>query len=53
MKKYKCGVCGYVYDPEKGVPDSGTAPGIAFEDLQEDWVCPVCGSPKSKYRPLD
>ena len=42
MKKYEC-PCGYVYDPEAGDPDSGIAPGTAFEDIPEDWVCPVCG----------
>ena len=43
MKKYVCDVCGYVYDPEKGDPDSGIEPGTAFEDIPEDWVCPLCG----------
>ncbi|MBQ2529589.1 MAG: rubredoxin, partial [Treponema sp.] len=37
---YKCVVCGYVYDPEKGDPDSNTAPGTKFEDLPGDWHCP-------------
>ena len=41
MKKYVCEPCGYVYDPEVGDPDSGIAPGTAFEDLPEDWVCPL------------
>ena len=49
MKTYTCTVCGYVYDPEKGDPEHGTAPGTAFEDLPDDWVCPVCKSPKSKF----
>ena len=43
MKKYVCTVCGYEYDPEVGDPDNGIAPGTAFEDLPEDWVCPLCG----------
>ena len=43
MKKYKCNVCEWVYDPAIGDPESGIAPGTAFEDLPEDWVCPVCG----------
>jgi rubredoxin len=42
MKKYICTVCGYIYDPEVGDPDSGVAPGTAFEDIPEDWVCPLC-----------
>lgn len=53
MKKYKCSVCGYIYDPVKGDPDSGIKPGTAFEDLPDDWVCPVCGSSKDKFRPMD
>jgi flavin reductase (DIM6/NTAB) family NADH-FMN oxidoreductase RutF/rubredoxin len=51
MKKYVCQVCGYIYDPEKGDPDSGAAPGTAFEDLPDDWVCPVCGVDKSQFSP--
>jgi len=43
MKKYVCDVCGYVYDPEVGDPDNDVAPGTAFEDLPDDWVCPECG----------
>lgn len=53
MKKYKCSVCGYIYDPAKGDPDSGIKPGTAFEDLPDDWACPVCGSSKDKFRPID
>lgn len=48
MKKYEC-PCGYVYDPEVGDPDSGIAPGTAFEDIPEDWVCPVCGLGKDAF----
>ena len=40
MEKYRCIVCGYIYDPEKGDPDSGIEPGTSFEDLPDDWVCP-------------
>lgn len=49
MKKYVCSVCGYVYDPEKGDPDSGIAPGTAFEDIPDDWTCPLCGVGKSDF----
>ncbi|MCD6239585.1 MAG: rubredoxin [Thermotogae bacterium] len=49
MKKYKCKVCGYVYDPEKGDPDSGIKPGTTFEELPDDWVCPVCGAGKEEF----
>ena len=43
MEKWTCIVCGYVYDEAVGDPDSGIAPGTKFEDLPDDWVCPVCG----------
>ena len=51
MKKYVCDVCGYVYDPAAGDPDSGIAPGTAFEDLPADWVCPLCGVGKDQFSP--
>ena len=50
MQKYQCTICGFVYDPEEGDPDSGIAPGTAFEDIPEDWYCPVCGVTKSGVR---
>ena len=43
MKKFQCEVCGYVYDPAAGDPDNGIAPGTPFENLPEEWVCPLCG----------
>lgn len=49
MKKYVCGPCGYEYDPEVGDPDNGIAAGTAFEDLPEDWVCPICGVGKDEF----
>jgi flavin reductase (DIM6/NTAB) family NADH-FMN oxidoreductase RutF/rubredoxin len=49
MDKYVCTVCGYVYDPVKGDPDSGIAAGTAFEDIPDDWVCPVCGAGKDAF----
>jgi rubredoxin len=48
MQKYEC-PCGYVYDPEVGDPDNGIAPGTAWEDVPEDWVCPVCGLDKDAF----
>ena len=51
MKKYVCGVCGYVYDPAQGDPANGIKPGTAFGDLPEDWVCPDCGVGKSEFAP--
>lgn len=49
MDKYECNICGYVYDPAAGDPDNGVAPGTKFEDVSEDWVCPVCGAAKSEF----
>ena len=49
MSKYQCGPCGYIYDPEIGDPDSGIAPGTAFEDIPDDWVCPVCSVGKDDF----
>ena len=49
MKKYVCTVCGYVYDPANGDPDSGIAPGTSFEEIPDDWVCPVCGVAKDMF----
>lgn len=53
VKKYVCEVCGYVYDPEKGDPESGVEPGIPFEKLPDDWVCPVCGAAKSEFSAVE
>jgi len=49
MAQYECKVCGYVYDPELGDPDSDIAPGTSFEDLPDNWVCPVCGAGKDEF----
>lgn len=53
MKKYICVVCSYIYDPEQGDPESGIAPGTAFEDIPEDWVCPLCGVGKDEFEPYE
>ncbi len=50
--KYKCGVCGYIYDPVQGDPDSGIKPGTPFESIPDDWVCPVCGADKSQFQKI-
>ena len=52
MDKYVC-PCGYEYDPELGDPDNGIQPGTRFEDLPEDWVCPVCGLSKDEFERND
>ncbi|PSB03357.1 rubredoxin [Merismopedia glauca] len=51
MAKYICTVCGHIYDPQEGDPDSGIAPGTPFVDIPEDWVCPVCGASKDDFEP--
>ena len=50
MDKYECQVCGYIYDPAVGDPDSGVPPGTPFEKLPADWVCPVCGAGKDEFQ---
>ena len=51
MNKYVCKVCGYIYDPAEGDLDNGVAPGTAFENLPEDWVCPLCAVGKDEFEP--
>ena len=53
MKKYKCLMCGYIYDPAIGDPDNGVAAGTTFEDLPDDWVCPECGAVKDEFEPVE
>ncbi len=52
MKTYICKICGYVYDPAEGDVESGIDPQTAFEDIPDDWVCPVCGAPKDDFEPV-
>ncbi len=51
--KWKCTVCGYVYDPEKGDPDGGIEPGTTFDQLPEDWLCPICGAAKDEFEEVE
>lgn len=53
MSKYKCQVCGYIYNPELGDPDGHIKPGTPFEKLPDDWTCPVCGASKDQFDKLD
>ena len=53
MVKYKCSVCGWIYDPELGDQDGGIAPGMPFEELPDEWVCPVCGAAKSDFERIE
>ncbi len=51
MNKYKCQVCGYIYDPDVGCPISKIEPGIPFKDLPSNWSCPECGQKKESWPP--
>ena len=53
MKKYVCDLCGYIYDPAEGDPDNGVEAGTAFENIPDDWVCPLCGASKEDFSPAD
>ncbi len=52
VSKWRCTVCGYIYDPENGDPDSGIEAGTPFESLPEDWTCPACGAPKELFEEI-
>ncbi|WP_083963590.1 rubredoxin [Spirochaeta cellobiosiphila] len=49
MKKYVCDVCGYIYDPTEGDPDNDVEAGTPFEEIPDDWVCPMCGAEKDDF----
>ena len=49
MKKYACDICEYIYDPAEGDAEAGIEPGVAFEDLPDDYVCPICGAGKEDF----
>ncbi len=53
MAKYECTACGYIYDENKGDPDGGVDPGTKFEDIPDDWVCPVCGVSKDMFEKVE
>ncbi|MEE4258039.1 MAG: rubredoxin [Bacteroidales bacterium] len=53
LKKYKCLVCGYIYDPAEGDPTKNIPPGTSFEDLPDDWRCPICGVGKEEFTSTD
>lgn len=52
LQKYQCEVCGWIYDPTLGDPEHDIVPGTSFEDLPDDWVCPLCGAEKSQFKPI-
>lgn len=53
MKKYRCVICGYIYDPTVGDPDAGIPPGTPFEKIAEDWICPDCGATKADFEVVE
>ncbi|MFH1383300.1 MAG: rubredoxin [Chloroflexota bacterium] len=53
MAKYKCTVCGWIYDPQVGDPDGGIKPGVPFEQLPDSYVCPVCGAAKDQFEKIE
>lgn len=52
MNEYECTVCGYVYNEAEGHPDAGIAPGTKWEDIPDDFVCPVCGVSKDMFEKI-
>jgi len=52
MEHYKCNVCGYVYNPEEGDPPGGVEPGTEFKDIDDSWLCPLCGAGKEEFEEL-
>lgn len=49
LDKWECTVCGYIYDPDAGDPEHGIKPGTPFENVPEDWTCPLCGASKDQF----
>ncbi|OQZ04410.1 MAG: rubredoxin [Candidatus Brocadia sp. UTAMX1] len=52
MDRYKCMICGYIYDPKFGDTDNGISPGTSFQNLPDTWVCPQCGAPKEQFEQI-
>lgn len=53
MEHYKCQICGYIYNPEEGDPSGNVQPGTEFEDVHDEWVCPLCAAGKSEFERVD
>jgi rubredoxin len=53
MQKWRCVLCSYIYDPATGDPDGNIPPGTSFEKIPGDWVCPLCGAPKTEFEPVE
>ena len=52
MNRYECSICGWIYEEEQGHPDGGIEPGTKFEDIKEDWFCPLCSAMKEKFNKI-
>ena len=52
ISKYKCPVCDYIYDSDEGDPENNIPPGTPFENLPDDWTCPICGTSKDEFEPV-
>jgi rubredoxin len=52
MQRWKCQICGFIYDEEVGLPEEGIAPGTAWSDVPDDWVCPDCGATRDDFEML-
>ena len=53
MRKFKCAICGYVYDEAVGIPEKGIPPGTRWEDIPDDFTCPICTAPKSVFNQIE
>ena len=53
MNIFRCNICGYLYDEEQGDPLSGIEPGTSFEEIPDDWLCPICGAGKSEFTEME
>ena len=53
MRKWQCMTCGFIYDEAEGWPDDDLPPGTRWEDVPDDWICPVCGTPKSDFEMVE
>jgi rubredoxin len=49
VEKFRCAICGYIYDPELGDPEEGVKPGTPFSGLPDDYICPICGAGKDEF----
>ena len=53
MRKWQCLVCGFIYEEELGLPDEGIAPGVSWDEIPDDWMCPDCGVGKEDFEMVE